>query len=160
MNCKIQAHYNILRWRPNGRHFGDDIFKCIFLRESLDFFFKFHWSLFLRFELTIFQHCSDNGPAPTRRHSLCEPMMVSLLAHICITPQWGISKLHSHKVMLCNYPSMLQRQRRIPDSKVHGANMGPTWVLSAPDGPHVGPMNLAMRDKLNRRIDEWLLIDS
>ena len=26
-----------------------------------------------------------------------------------------------------------------PDSKVHGANMGPTWVLSAPDGPHVGP---------------------
>ena len=32
-----------------------------------------------------------------------------------------------------------------PDSKVHGANMGPTWVLSAPDGPHVGPMNLATR---------------
>ena len=22
-----------------------------------------------------------------------------------------------------------------PDSKVHGANTGPTWVLSAPDGP-------------------------
>ena len=34
----------------------------------------------------------------------------------------------------------------IPDSKVHGANTGPTWVLSAPDGPHVGPMNLAIRD--------------
>ena len=32
-----------------------------------------------------------------------------------------------------------------PESKVHGANMGPTWVLSAPDGPHVGPMNLAIR---------------
>ena len=31
------------------------------------------------------------------------------------------------------------------DSKVHGANMGPTWVLSAPDGPHAGPMNLAIR---------------
>ena len=29
-----------------------------------------------------------------------------------------------------------------PDNKVHGANMGPTWVLSAPDGPHVGPMGL------------------
>ena len=26
------------------------------------------------------------------------------------------------------------------------ANMGPTWVLSAPDGPHVGPMNLAIRE--------------
>ena len=31
-----------------------------------------------------------------------------------------------------------------PDSKVHGANMGLTWVLSATDGPHVGPMNLAI----------------
>ena len=33
-------------------------------------------------------------------------------------------------------------KRANPDSKVHRANMGPTWVLSAPDGPHVGPMNL------------------
>ena len=32
----------------------------------------------------------------------------------------------------------------LPDSKVHGANMGPIWVLSAPDGPHVGPMNLSI----------------
>ena len=24
--------------------------------------------------------------------------------------------------------------------------MGPTWVLPAPDGPHVGPMNLAIRE--------------
>ena len=31
-----------------------------------------------------------------------------------------------------------------PDCKVHGANMGPTWVLSAPGGSHVGPMNLAI----------------
>ena len=35
--------------------------------------------------------------------------------------------------------------RYCPDSKVHGANMGPTWVLSAPDGPRVGPMNLPIR---------------
>ena len=34
----------------------------------------------------------------------------------------------------------------IRDSKVHGANMGPIWVLSAPDGPHVDPLNLAIRD--------------
>ena len=31
-----------------------------------------------------------------------------------------------------------------PDNKVHGANMGPTLVLSTPDGPHVGPMKLAI----------------
>ena len=34
----------------------------------------------------------------------------------------------------------------IPDSKVHGANMRTTWVLSAPGGSHIGPMNLAIRD--------------
>ena len=32
-----------------------------------------------------------------------------------------------------------------PDGKVHGANMGPTWVLSAPDGPHVGPIYLGIK---------------
>ena len=26
--------------------------------------------------------------------------------------------------------------------------MGPTWVLLAPDGPHVGPMNLVIGDDL------------
>ena len=36
-------------------------------------------------------------------------------------------------------------QDNYPDSKVHEANMGPTWVLSAPGGPHVGHINLAMR---------------
>ena len=32
-----------------------------------------------------------------------------------------------------------------PDSKVHGVNMGSTWGRQAPGGPHVGPMNLAIR---------------
>ena len=29
-----------------------------------------------------------------------------------------------------------------PDTKVHGANMGPIWGRQDPGGPHVGPMNL------------------
>ena len=32
-----------------------------------------------------------------------------------------------------------------PYSKIHGGNMGPTRVLSAPGGSHDGPMNLAIR---------------
>ena len=31
-----------------------------------------------------------------------------------------------------------------PDSKVHGANMGPIWGRQDPGGPHVGPMNFAL----------------
>ena len=31
-----------------------------------------------------------------------------------------------------------------PNSKVHGANMGPIWGWQDPGGPHVGPMNFAI----------------
>ena len=36
----------------------------------------------------------------------------------------------------------------IPDSKVHGANMGPIWGRQDPGGPHVGPMTFAIWDGL------------
>ena len=35
-----------------------------------------------------------------------------------------------------------------PDSKVHGANMEPIWGRQDPGGPHVGPMDFAIRDHL------------
>ena len=31
-----------------------------------------------------------------------------------------------------------------PDSKVHGANVGPTWGRQDPGGSHIGPMNFAI----------------
>ena len=37
----------------------------------------------------------------------------------------------------------------IPDSKVHGANMGPIWGRQAPGGLNVGPMNFAIWDLYN-----------
>ena len=37
-----------------------------------------------------------------------------------------------------------------PDSKVHGANMGPNWGRQDPGGPHVGPMNFAIWVGLHR----------
>ena len=42
-------------------------------------------------------------------------------------------------------PLLFWKEKRFPESKVHGANIWPTWVLSAPDGPHVGPMSLDIR---------------
>ena len=81
---------NTLRLRQNGRHFADDISKCISLNENV-------WIL-----LTISLMFVPKGPInniPTlvqvmaRRHPgdkpLSEPMMVSLSTHICVTrPQW------------------------------------------------------------------------
>ena len=46
----------------------------------------------------------------------------------------------THYIVICMFYGTV-----IPDSKVHGTNMGPTWILSAPGGPHVGPMNFAIR---------------
>ena len=45
-----------------------------------------------------------------------------------------------------------------PDSKINGANMGLTWVLSAPDGPQIGPIKLAIRDIIISR-NTWMVSD-
>ena len=42
------------------------------------------------------------------------------------------------------YYNSLELFSNIPDSKVHGSNMGPIWGRQDPGGPHVGPMNFAI----------------
>ena len=46
-----------------------------------------------------------------------------------------------HYIIVCLYS-----MEYIPDSKVHGASMGPIWGRQDPGGPHVGPMNFAIWD--------------
>ena len=58
---------------------------------------------------------------------------------------WGQStSLVSNNPHFCCKSTYVIGFQLPPDSKVHGANKGPTWVLSAPDGPHDGPVNLAI----------------
>ena len=81
---------NTLRQRQNGRHFADYIFKCIFLNEniwipikiSLKFVPKGPINNILSLVQMMFWRRPGAKP-------LSEPMMVSLLTHICVTrPQW------------------------------------------------------------------------
>ena len=76
--------------RQNGRHFPDDIFKCIFLNENACIYIK----ISLKF---VFKVRINNIPAliqimAWRRPGdkpLCEPMMVRIPTHLCVTqPQW------------------------------------------------------------------------
>ena len=60
------------------------------------------------------------------------------------------SQNNEFKNVVCKFASCLS-QLQYPDSKVHGANMGPTWVMLSPVGPHVGPMNLAIWDASDKR---------
>ena len=45
------------------------------------------------------------------------------------------------------------KDRVYPDSKVYGANMGPTWGRQDPGGPKIGPMNLAIYSKSNQQLE-------
>ena len=81
---------NTLRSRQNGRYFAVDIFKCIFVNENAWISLK----ISLKFVPLV---RIDNIPALVRIMAwrrpgdkpLSEPMMVSLLTHICVTrPQW------------------------------------------------------------------------
>ena len=65
-------------------------------------------------------------------------------SHMVYVAQHWLWARDEFKVPQVPWPDTTECHNR--DSKVHGANMGPTWVLSAPDGPHVGPMNLAVRE--------------
>ena len=82
--------FNSLRPRQNGRHFPDDIFKLVFLNENV-------W-IFIKISLKFVSNVLTNNIPPLVQimawrwpgdKSLSEPMMVSLLTHICVTrPQW------------------------------------------------------------------------
>ena len=90
-NYKVNSLlFNTLRLRQNGRHFLDNIFKCIFLNENV-------W-----ISITISLMFVRKGPINNITamiqimawrwpgdKPLSETMMVSLLTHICVTRfQW------------------------------------------------------------------------
>ena len=81
---------NTLRLNTNGRHFPDDIYRWIFLNENVWISIK----ISLRFVpwrpinniLALVQIMAWHLPGDK---ALSEPMVVSLLMHICVTrPQW------------------------------------------------------------------------
>ena len=106
------------------------------------------WSMPVKWAPEVRCYCvrADNvGPMPmqfwTRFLWLSKYSVNRVIRYICNTSShWRTPCLViDRKLALFN-------QYGIPDSKVHGDNMGPIWVLSAPDGPHVVPMNHAIWD--------------
>ena len=81
---------NTLRPRQDGRHFPDDIFKCIFFNENVWISIKISLKFVPKGPInnipSLVQIMAWRRPGDK---PLSEPMMVSLLTHICITrPQW------------------------------------------------------------------------
>ena len=81
---------NTLNPRQNGRHFSDDIFKWIFLNENvwiaLKISLKFISKVQINNILALVQMMAWHRPGDK---PLSEPMMFSLLTHICVSRhQW------------------------------------------------------------------------
>ena len=102
---------NTLRQRQDGRHFPEDIFKCIFLNENVQISIK----ISLKF---VPKGPINNIPALVQimawrrpgAEPLSEPMMVSLLTHIWVTrPQW---------VILCTTLSWFPQRLEVPNRHI------------------------------------------
>ena len=84
------ASVNTLRPRQNGRHFQDDIFKCIFVSVNIwistNILLKIVPKILINNIPALDQIMAWRRPGDK---PLSEPMLVSLLTHICVTrPQW------------------------------------------------------------------------
>ena len=90
---------NTLRPRENGRHFADDIFKCIFLNENV-------W-----IPINVSLKFVPKGPInniPTLRQimawrrsgnkPLSEPVMLRLMTHICVARSQWVKLFFGHSL--------------------------------------------------------------
>ena len=57
---------------------------------------------------------------------------------------WKSHVCHTADATCYGMGSKVKTFHIVPDSKVHGANMGPIWGRKEPGGPHVGPINFAI----------------
>ena len=110
MKCCTPKIVNTLRPRQNGRQFPYDIFKCIFLNESVWISIKTSPINYIPPWVQIMAW-RQPGAKP-----LSEPMMISLLTHICVTRlQWVNTEYER-----CVY---VQARINVPDSSFNLLNV-------------------------------------
>ena len=111
---------NTLRPRQNGRHLPDDIFKCIFLNENVWISLKISLKFVPRVPI-------NNIPALVLIMAwhrpgdklLSEPMMVSLLTHICVTRlQWVKIYILNHFKSGTDMLSMLEANNAVKEAGI------------------------------------------
>ena len=86
----VESLLNKLRARQNGRHFADDIFKCIFLNENVWISIKIPLKFVSKSPINtipaLVQIMAWRRPG---NKPISEAMMVNLLRHIFVSrPQW------------------------------------------------------------------------
>ena len=118
---------NTLRPRQNGRHFADDIFKCIFSNENI----SNSINISLKF---VPQGRINNIPALVQIMAwrrlgdkpLSEPMMVSLLTHICVTRSQWVNRNYPILISFFNLHCTFGFQKHVLKRIVTAANVPKT----------------------------------
>ena len=91
----IFSAFNPLSRRRNRRHFEDDAFKCIWWNENLCISIKISLKFVFRHPINIQALVQIMAWRRPVNKPLSEPMMVSLVTHICVTrPQWVKPKVN------------------------------------------------------------------
>ena len=77
----------------------------------------------------ILYHLAKKNPTSSHRWVSCKTHVLTHWSYV------SLALTHWYVITRLDFTDLVSPS--CPDSNVHGANMGPTWVLSAPGGPHV-----------------------
>ena len=166
---EVKAHYGLGTQVHATRIFEVFYTKHLLIRRSIiiQMTHRMRVSYVPRQQSSWGQHGAHLGPvgpiwAPCWPHQLCyqgcdKPFgSVGLEIFIAAFPFWTKPAWLGYYVINTLKPkwSLFYRQclmhfyLKNPDSNVHVANMGPIWGRQDPGGPHLGPMNTAIREAL------------
>ena len=87
----------------------------------------------------ISEHMSTYWRCQFGKHFVKE-LLNRCIFDTCFTCQFAYMNISTTFFSYCSI------YHKNPDSKVHGANMGPIWGRQDPGGPHVRPMNFAIME--------------
>ena len=137
---------NIPRWNFNSETKYIISWNCFYL-----FFSKFNLRWASMFDLAPISPMILATNTQIRLRHSPETMKLIFVSQSALHESFHLDKVS--KWIVDDIKLLLARNKYVvppasKDSKVHGANMGLIWGLSAPDEPHVGPMNLAIREDM------------
>ena len=92
---------------------------------------------------TLLAYCEGNLSF-TGHDNLCMTMSVHRIKGSIYKTELAAAVQMKNSQQMQAYCTLVFYTISNPDSKVHGANMGPTWGWQDPGGPHLGHMNLAI----------------
>ena len=138
-----------LRLRQNCLHFPDDIFKCIFLNENVLISMKISLKFVPKGSVSNIQALVQimawyrPGDKP-----LSEPMLVSLLTHICATGLIELNSLLVRAKLTCHLPTRHQRNSNCLVCHTHPTKFGIPFVSSALNQFTISLRNISMQNNL------------